>query len=194
MSNIIETRIAEALEVLRLTKNTCTQETEAVAKALVETFTSGGKLLICGNGGSAADAQHIAAEFVSSFSVGLARQSLPAIALSVDTSILTAISNDFDFDLIFSRQIEGLGKSGDSVLIISTSGESRNCLKAYEKAKELGITTLALTRQNSSLYRSADHAIGIPSDNTQHIQESHIVLYHCIAEIVELAILKEGIK
>lgn len=192
MKDLINKRIGESLEVIRATRNVCIEETVTLAKILVSTFNAGGKLLICGNGGSAADSQHLAAEFVSSFGVGLRRKSLPAIALTVDSSIMTAISNDFDFELVFSRQIEGLGSPGDALLALSTSGESRNCLLACTKAKEIGMTTLALTRRESTLYKSSNYSIGVPSDNTQHIQEAHIVLYHCIVEIIELENIRGG--
>jgi D-sedoheptulose 7-phosphate isomerase len=169
----------------------CSNEIFSISKKLSQIFIDGGKLLLCGNGGSAADAQHLAAEFMSSFGVGLKRRSLPAIALTTDTSIITAISNDFDFEISFSRQIEGLGQSGDALLVISTSGESRNCMKALETAKSLGMCVLALTREHSSLYNRADISLGIPSKNTQHIQECHILAYHVIAELVERDVVKK---
>jgi len=190
MQNLFESRMDEFLCVFSEFKSQCADEVVAIARKLSETFIGGGKLLLCGNGGSAADAQHLAAEFMSSFAVGLRRRSLPAIALTTDSSIVTAISNDFSFDLSFARQIEGLGRSGDALLAISTSGESKNCLKAIATAKNLGVSTMALTRHNSSLYKLADFSLGVPSDNTQHIQECHILSYHVIAELVEQDILK----
>jgi D-sedoheptulose 7-phosphate isomerase len=168
----------------------CSDEIFRISRKLSQIFMDGGKLLLCGNGGSAADAQHLAAEFMSSFGVGLKRRSLPAIALTTDTSIITAISNDFDFEISFSRQIEGLGQNGDALLVISTSGESKNCLKAVDTAKNLGLCVMALTREDSSLYQLADFPLGVPSKNTQHIQECHILAYHVIAELIEQDILK----
>jgi D-sedoheptulose 7-phosphate isomerase len=166
-------------------------EIEAVGESLIYGFRNGGKLLICGNGGSAADSQHLAAEFVSSFEYGLSRKSLPAISLTVDSSILTAISNDFSFDLVFSRQVEALGVIGDMLLTISTSGKSQNCIQAVEAAKKIGLTTLSLTRQDSPLYDASDLAIGVPSTNTQRIQECHIVAYHILAGLVDSEFMKE---
>lgn len=189
MKAIFQTRISEAIQVLNSVNEQCFNEFDAVASAIFSTFSKGKKLLICGNGGSAADSQHLAAEFVSSFSAGLSRKALPAIALTVDSSILTAVSNDFNFDLVFERQVEALGCDGDALLVISTSGESENCIRALKKAKKAGLRTLALTRNNSSLYEMAEVSIGIPSQNTQHIQEAHVVLYHCLAEAVEERIL-----
>lgn len=193
MSDIFQLRMDEFLTVFNKFKMQCSDEILNIAKKLSETFANGGKLLLCGNGGSAADAQHLAAEFMSSFAVGLNRRSLPAIALTTDSSIITAISNDFSFDLSFARQIEGLGNSGDALFVISTSGESKNCLKAVEAAKNLGMCILSLTRENSSLYHLADFSMGVPSRNTQHIQECHILAYHVIAELVEQDILRGNV-
>lgn len=194
MTRLFQKRIAEAIESLRLMDQYCFSEFEELSEVVIAVFKSGNKLLICGNGGSAADAQHLSAEFVSSFGLGLLRKSLPAIALTVDSSIMTAISNDFGFEGIFARQVEGLGKPGDALLAISTSGESKNCLSAVETAKRLGLHTLALTQSNSSLYNAVDIALGVPSNNTQHIQECHLVMYHCLAEVVESFFYEEGKK
>lgn len=191
MIEVAKESIDEFISLLEEVRNSCLDEFDTLVSEVISTFEGGGKLLICGNGGSAADAQHLAAEFVSSFSFGLARKSLPAIALTVDTSVITAIANDFNFDLIFARQIEGIGKQGDSLLAISTSGESKNCLVAVETAKQLGMRTLAFTRKNSSLHRSSDSAIGIPHTNTQHIQECHLILYHCLAQVVDSHFLRK---
>jgi len=185
MRELARDRIKEVIDVLNHVQEVCMEDLEKIVGCLISTFERDGKLLICGNGGSAADAQHLAAEFVSSFSFGLERKSLPAIALTVNSSVLTAVANDFNFDLAFSRQVEGLGVAGDALLVISTSGESANCLAAAETAKQLKMTTLALTRVDSTLYKKVDIAIGVPNQNTQHIQECHIVLYHCIAESVD---------
>lgn len=194
MRTLFERRILGAIEDLHLMERCCRSEFESLAELIISVFMNGNKLLICGNGGSAADAQHLSAEFVSSFGVGLLRKSLPAIALTVDSSIISAISNDFGYEMIFSRQVEGLGKRGDALLAISTSGESKNCLSAVATAKRLGLYSLALTRSESTLYESADFALGVPSKNTQHIQECHIVAYHCLAEVVENYFLEERKK
>jgi D-sedoheptulose 7-phosphate isomerase len=145
---------------------------------------SGNKLMICGNGGSAADAQHVAAEFLCRFYKD--RAPLPAIALSTDTSVLTSISNDYSYDRVFSRQIEALGKSGDILLGISTSGNSKNVLHAFQVAKEIGIHTVLLTGAvDGDVVNLATVAVRVPSTDTPRIQEIHLVIEHLISEIVE---------
>jgi len=154
---------------------------------IIETFRSGGKLLIFGNGGSAADAQHMAAEFVNRFRID--RQPLPAIALTTDTSVLTSIGNDFSFDLIFVKQVQALGKPGDLALGISTSGNSPNVLKALAVAKELGLRTVALTggiaNPGGEIGKIADLLLNVPTDSTPHVQEAHLWAEHIICELVE---------
>ena len=183
--NLFRARTSEFLKVFQEFSQVCEVEVFHIAEAIYECFTKGGKLLICGNGGSAADSQHLAAEFVSSFAHGLGRKSLPALSLTVDTSILTAIANDFGYEKVFSRQIEGLGNPSDCVLFISTSGESTNVLHALVTAKRMGLKVLSLTKAGSSLQSESDFSIAIPSNNTQHIQECHVFCYHIITEIVE---------
>ena len=177
--------IDESLDTIRIFKSTCSNEIDVMAEKILTTLKKGGKLFVCGNGGSAADAQHFAAEIVSSFSLGLKRQSLPALALTVDTSVITAIANDFGFEMIFARQIDGLATSADSLLAISTSGESLNCIKAVEAAQRKGLQTLALTKSNSTLSHIVDFAIKVPSLNTQHIQTCHQISYHIISEKID---------
>ena len=144
----------------------------------------GRKILICGNGGSAADSQHMAAEFVGRFVKE--RQSLPALALTVDTSLLTAVGNDYGFDCVFSRQVEGLGQEGDVLIAISTSGNSANVVKAVKTAKEKGIYVIALTGENSGiLAKESDLCLAVPSQVTARIQEMHIMIIHMICEIAE---------
>ena len=153
----------------------------------IETFRSGGKLLIFGNGGSAADAQHVAAEFVNRFKID--RQPLPAIALTTDSSILTSIGNDFSFDMIFVKQVQALGKPDDLVLGISTSGNSPNVVKAIAAAKEMNIRTAALTGGSSNtggeIGGLADLVLNVPTDSTAHIQETHLWVEHILCELVE---------
>ena len=153
----------------------------------VETFRSGGKALIFGNGGSAADAQHMAAEFVNRFKIN--RRPLPAIALTTDSSVLTSIGNDFGFDLIYVKQIQALGKPEDLAIAISTSGTSPNIVKAVETAKEIGLKTVALTGGTSlpggDLGPIADLVLNVPSDSTPHIQETHLWVEHIVCELVE---------
>ena len=144
----------------------------------------GNKILICGNGGSAADAQHFAAEIVGRFK--LERKGFPAIALTTDTSILTAIGNDYGFDKIFERQVEALGKEGDILIGISTSGSSENVINAVNKAKEMGIHTVGLLgKDGGKLKNIVDFALTVDSNNTARIQECHLTIYHVICEEVE---------
>lgn len=150
----------------------------------------GGKLLFFGNGGSAADAQHIAAELVGRFAFD--RPPLPALALSVNSSCVTAIGNDYGFATIFSRQIEALGRPGDVAIGISTSGNSRNVLEGVATARTLGLHTLALTSATGGKLKNAvDHCICVPSEETPRIQECHILIGHIIAELVEEALFQE---
>ena len=154
------------------------------AQAVIETFDSGNKILIVGNGGSAADAQHFATEMVVRYKKnGIP---LPALALTTDTSILTATGNDFDFDQIFARQVEALGKRGDMLLALSTSGKSRNVHRAVEVAKSLGLFTVALTGSTGSrLAQLAQLTIKVPHTATSRIQEAHIAILHAVCEVVE---------
>lgn len=156
----------------------------AIAERIVDTFQRGGKVLLCGNGGSAADAQHIAAEFVSRFR--RERRGLPAIALTTDTSILTAIGNDYGYERVFARQVEALGQPGDVVVGISTSGASASVLAAMRAARERGMTTIGLTGATGGLLVGhVDVCLCVPSQNTARIQEVHITVAHVVCEIVE---------
>lgn len=156
----------------------------AVVSALEHAFANGNKLLVMGNGGSAADAQHFAAEIIGRFK--LERSALPAIALTTDSSILTAIGNDYGFDAIFSRQVEGLATSGDVVVGISTSGNSPNVKAALEKARERGCKTVALLgRDGGAIRETADIALVVPSFDTPRIQEGHITIIHIVCDLLE---------
>ena len=151
---------------------------------IVDSITKGGKLLTCGNGGSAADAQHIAAEFVGRYV--LERPGYPAIALSTDTSNITAIANDYSYDDIFSRQIEALGKCNDVLLAISTSGNSKNVINAIKIAHEKGVKVIGLTGKNGGLMKDICDVVFIfPYEETARIQENHMMTYHFICQIVE---------
>jgi D-sedoheptulose 7-phosphate isomerase len=153
-------------------------------KITAEAMKAGRKLMVCGNGGSAADAQHLVAEFVSRLTID--RPALRAVALTTDTSILTAIGNDYSYDNVFERQVEALGLPGDVLLAISTSGNSKNCVKALKLAKTLGIHTVAYTGNNGGTMSAlADINIIIPSDTTMNIQESHLALEHIYCMVVE---------
>jgi D-sedoheptulose 7-phosphate isomerase len=157
---------------------------EKMSGVVIHALKAGNKLLLCGNGGSASDSQHIAAEFVGRFEK--TRMSLPAIALTADTAALTAIGNDFGFDKVFSRQIEGLGKKGDVLVVLSTSGRSPNILEAITQAKQQGILTLGFTGKDGGILRDAvDICFIAKAHKTTHIQEAHIAALHALCEVVE---------
>jgi D-sedoheptulose 7-phosphate isomerase len=154
---------------------------------LVECLRRGGKILSCGNGGSAADAQHFSSELLGRFEAE--RRSLPAIALTTDTSTLTAVGNDYGFDYVFSRQVSSLGESDDLLLAISTSGNSKNVLAAIEAAHENDMAVIALTGRDggriAGLLRSPDVEIRVPSDRTARIQEVHLLTIHCLCDLID---------
>lgn len=161
-----------------------TPDIEKACKVCIEALKNGGKVMFCGNGGSAADSQHLAAELVGRYKIN--RPALNSVALTTDTSILTAVGNDFGYDTIFERQVEGLGKKGDVLIGLSTSGNSKNVLLAMAKAKSLGITTIAMTgEKGGKMKESADIALNVPSDTTNHIQEMHIAVGHIICGFIE---------
>jgi D-sedoheptulose 7-phosphate isomerase len=165
-------------------------------RALVDCITAGGKVLACGNGGSAGDAQHFAAEFVGRFE--RERPGLAAISLTTDSSIITAIGNDYDFDSIFSKQVQALGSPGDVLLAISTSGNSANVLAAIAAAQAREMTVVALTGRNGGLVREAltetDVHICVPHERTARIQEVHLLVVHCLCDAVDLQLLGEQDK
>jgi D-sedoheptulose 7-phosphate isomerase len=165
-----------------------------VTDLMVKQFRTGKKLLICGNGGSASDSQHIAAEFVGRFQLN--REALPAIALSTNTSILTAVGNDYSFDVIFSRQVEALGQPGDIVWGLSTSGKSSNVLHALKRAKDMGLITVGMAgNQGGLLQEFADYSLFVAEKNTPYIQEIHLITYHQICEQVEAKLFaKAGLE
>ena len=157
---------------------------DKIVHEIIHALKTGNKVLLCGNGGSASDAQHIAAEFVGRFEKE--RMSLPAIALTADTASVTAIGNDFGFDKVFSRQIEGLGKKGDVLIVISTSGRSSNILEAIAQAKQQGILTVGFTGKDGGMLKDAVSLCFIAkSHKTTHVQEMHITALHAICEAVE---------
>lgn len=184
---VIEDIINESIKVKEALKSISPVILEAV-QVIEKAINNGNKILLCGNGGSAADAQHIACEFIAKLMKR--RKSLPAIALTTNTSILTAISNDDSFEEVFSRQIEGIGKKGDVLIAISTSGSSPNILKAVQMAKEIGMKTIGLTGEKGHKLQSVtDICIKVPSSNTQRVQECHITIGHIICEMIERKIL-----
>ena len=177
------------IEQAYLALQSLADRTELVLQAgqvIASAFERGNKLLICGNGGSAADSQHMAGELVSSFTHGLSRRALPALALTTDTSILTAYGNDFDFDGVFARQVEAHGKPGDVLFAISTSGQSRNVINAAEAALAQRVAVIALTGSTpNSLAELSTICIAVDGPDTQATQTAHLVAEHAICRIVE---------
>ena len=172
---------------------TCIPDIVAAAECITGALKQHNKLLLCGNGGSAADSQHLAAEFVSVLTQDFLRPGLPAIALTTDSSILTASANDFGFDGIFERQVQALGRPGDVVLGISTSGNSANVVRALNYARDHEMRTIAMTGAGGGrMAELAEIAICIPSEVVQHIQESHIAVAHIVCHLVERALFPEG--
>lgn len=156
---------------------------DQLALLIVSSLKKGGKIMFIGNGGSAADSQHMAAEYVSRFAFD--RKGLPGIALTTDTSILTAIGNDYSFDNVFSRQLNALGNEGDILIAYSTSGRSLNIVKAINEAKSMGIYSVLFTGLEGSALSNADLTIASPSSSTPHIQEGHLILGHLLCYLVE---------
>jgi len=189
-------RVSELIKAFITTKQSILSNSEVVltvakvSEILVCTLKQGNKVLLFGNGGSAADAQHIAAELVGRFASD--QPALPALALSVNTSCVTAIGNDYGFDQVFSRQIEALARPGDVAIGISTSGNSANVVRAMSAARKMGLRTIALTGRTGGMLRNTvDHCICIPSNESPRIQECHILIGHIISELVEGEIFRE---
>ncbi len=181
---LITARTEESIAVKRVLLETQADTIANVGAALVEAMRNGKTLYLFGNGGSAGDAQHIAAELVGRFTKE--RRALPAVALTTNTSALTALGNDYEYAIVFSRQLEAFGKPGDVVIGISTSGNSPNVLHGLQTAKELGLVTVGLTGETGGDAKTtADHCICVPSRDTARIQESHILIGHILCEIVE---------
>src|SRR5271155_3154333 len=191
-----EQRVSASIRASIAVKELLLRNTEVVSliakvsQIIVKALEEGNKILLCGNGGSAADAQHIAAEFVGRFAFD--RPALPALALSVNSSCVTAIGNDYGFDLVFSRQIEALARPGDMAIGISTSGNSSNVLHGLSTAREKGLRTVAFTGcAGGKLKNAAEYCICAPSNETPRIQECHILIGHIISELVEETIFHE---
>ncbi len=165
---------------------------EKLSRLCVELYRGKNKTILAGNGGSAADSQHIAAELVGRY--GFDRPSIPSLALTTDTSNLTAIGNDYGYDKIFSRQLEGMGQDGDIFIGISTSGNSQNLINAFKVAKEKNILTVALVgKDGGKMAQMADIALIVPSNSTPRIQESHILIGHILCDIIEKEIFGDGV-
>jgi D-sedoheptulose 7-phosphate isomerase len=186
MKDLIRRQLAQSIDTMTkvLADDTIHDAVVEAGKLTAAAMKSGRKLMVCGNGGSAADSQHLVAEFVSRLTID--RPALRAIALTTDSSILTAIGNDYSYDNVFERQVEALGIEGDVLLAISTSGNSKNCIKALKLAKEMGIHTIAYTGNGGGKMSDlSDINVIIPSDVTMNIQESHLALEHIFCIIVE---------
>ena len=189
MAEIARRHFQRSIEVKQAAAEHCAADIAKAAAILIESLKADGKILLCGNGGSAADCQHIAAEFTSVLTQDFVRPGLAAIALTTDSSFITANANDFGFDGIFERQTQALGRQGDCIIGISTSGNSQNVFCALQYARENGLKTVALTgASGGKMANVADAVIKIPSDNTQFIQESHIAAGHILCALVELGL------
>lgn len=193
MQDKVQARIAESAGVIDVMRrdSRLIETVVAIASVCVSTLRAGGKLLFMGNGGSAADSQHLAGEMVSRFSFD--RPGLPAFALTVDSSVITAIANDYGYDRLFSRQVEAVGRSGDVLFGISTSGRSPNILAGLRVAREMGLVTVGMTgNSGSDITAIVDHLIEIPSSSTPKIQEGHIIVGHIICGLIEEQLFAES--
>ncbi len=186
IKNSIQQHFENSIQVKKLVAKHCSDSIARAVTTISKALKEGQKILFCGNGGSAADAQHLAAEFVVRLSHDLQRPALPAIALTTDTSILTAGANDLGFDHIFSRQVEALGRAGDVLVGITTSGNSPNVVNAFQIAQKKQMQTIALLGNDGGICKDLSKIpIIVPSNNVQHIQEAHITIGHIIVELVE---------
>jgi len=184
--------LKETIQTKQKTAELCSAEIEKSAQMLADTLRNGGKILICGNGGSAADSQHIAAELVVRLRSHINRPALAAIALTVDSSILTAGGNDIGFDNIFARQVEALARPGDILIAISTSGNSENVLRAAQIARKMGVRTIGLLgKDGGKIKNECDLSVIVPSANTARIQETHIFIAHLWCEAIEELLFPE---
>ncbi len=194
LSDFVRTELTKAADVMRamLGDAALLDGVRDVAQACTKSLRDGGKIMFCGNGGSAADSQHLAAELVGTLQV--ARGPLPAVALTTDTSALTAIGNDFGYEHVFARQVEALGRPGDVLVGITTSGRSKNVLAALEAARARGVATVGMTGHgagSADLEAVADYCLRVPSAETHKIQEGHIVLGHIVCGLIETALFRQ---
>lgn len=189
MQAIVEQIFADSISVKQETLRNNVAKIIDVAQFIIQAFRTRNRVFFCGNGGSAADSQHIAAEFIGRFQKE--RDAWPAIALTTDTSALTALGNDYSFDIVFSRQLQALGQKGDVLVAISTSGNSKDVIEAIKYAKIAGITTVGVTGQSGgAMIDLCDIILKAASNKTARIQESHLVMFHAICEIVENELTK----
>jgi D-sedoheptulose 7-phosphate isomerase len=187
--DVVQNQIDESIVLKRKIKDELSEKIIEISEILAKCIKNGGKILLCGNGGSAADAQHFAGELVVRLSSDYTRTAIPAIALSSDNFVLTACANDFGFEQVFSRQIEALGKPEDVLLCISTSGNSPNLIRAIEKAKEKRMKTVGLLgKDGGRMEKLADFSLVVPSQKTQRIQEAHITICHILTSLIEKAL------
>jgi phosphoheptose isomerase len=193
-AELLRTHLLTSIETKQRVLERCQADILAAAERITGSLREGGKLLLCGNGGSAADCQHIAAELVIRLTHDFVRPGLPAIALTTDTSMLTASANDFGFTRVFERQVEALGRPGDVLVAISTSGDSENTLCALNYASAHGIYTIGLTgASGGKMAAAAEILIRVPSQSTQHIQEAHIAVGHILCAIIERSLFPEAL-
>lgn len=184
MRDQIKDKILESIQIKEELMRTSISEIIAIAKCIIDCLSKGGKVIFFGNGGSAADSQHLAAEFVGRFKKD--RKALSAIALTTDTSIITSLANDYGYEVIFAKQIEALGNKGDVAVGISTSGKAKNVIRGIEQAKQQGLITVGLTGgKGGVLAKIADISLMVPSNVTARIQEAHITVGHVICELAE---------
>lgn len=194
-----QTKIADILQRSIDTKQAVLRDTELIARIAeatqktIDCFTNGGKVLFCGNGGSAADAQHLSAEFSGRFYTD--RNPLPSEALHCNSSYMTAVANDYGYDVVYSRIVKGMGRKGDILISLSTSGNSQNIINAMQMARELGMVNIALTGETGGKMKDlADILLNVPSKDTPRIQESHITIGHAICQLVEEGIFEKEKK
>lgn len=186
--DFVSAHFLESADVQKRTLETSLQSILDCADAIASCFRRPNKVLICGNGGSAADAQHMATEFVNRLSSDFERPGLPAIALTTDTSLLTSYANDYGYEGVFERQVTALGQRGDILIGISTSGNSKNVIKAISAANDHGIETVGLIGEGGKMTSLVQHAVVIPSRDTQYVQETLLTVEHCLCMLVERAL------
>ncbi len=190
-SDVVRDHLSALSELVGVVTESMSDDIERMAGETVDVLRQGGRIFFCGNGGSAADAQHLAAEYVVRFR--REREALPALALTTDTSVLTAGGNDYGFDTIFARQVEAFARSGDLLFLHSTSGESENLLRAAEVARELGVRTVALLAKGGGRLKDAvDRALVVPTSSTARAQELHLTIGHIVCDLVDRAFAEEG--
>lgn len=193
MKEYIRSNIEESINTKKklLADESLLSVVEEVSRICIDAYEKGNKIMVCGNGGSASDAQHMAGELVGRYK--MERAGIPAIALNANTTVMTALGNDYDYKSIFAKQVAALGKKEDILFVISTSGNSQNTVLACETAKKMGITTVALTGETGGALKAlCDYTIPVPSDNTPRIQEMHILIIHSLCGIIEKELYNRG--